>query len=242
MASDDPEGSIAQLERALAEEQRRLEKLWDAYEKQEGDLNDALDRINRLEAEIQVKETMNKSLEDLLGERDAKLRGLEIARQHQAKVAAEYEPQLAELKAAVKDQTTKYDRLLSITRDMEDELNLAKEALRSRDGWFDHYVGRLEEISTLVKQWRQIQAGNFPEFEETKPEEAEVFPDRAAKAEFIATLTKIKGLGPAKAERIFEAGITSIEALKKADVSEIADISGFTKMNAEKVVKGAKDL
>ena len=133
MASDDPEGSIAQLERALAEEQRRLEKLWDAYEKQEGDLNDALDRINRLEAEVQVKETMNKSLEDLLGERDAKLRELEIARQHQAKVAAEYEPQLIELNATVKDQTTKYDRLLSITRDMEDELNLAFDLMERAD-------------------------------------------------------------------------------------------------------------
>ena len=40
------------LEEALSLEQQRLEKLWDAYERQEKDLNAALDQINILEAEI----------------------------------------------------------------------------------------------------------------------------------------------------------------------------------------------
>ena len=37
---------VAQLESGLSLEQERLEKLWDAYEQQEKDLNDALDQIN----------------------------------------------------------------------------------------------------------------------------------------------------------------------------------------------------
>ena len=40
------------LEEALSLEKQRLEKLWDAYEQQEKDLNAALDQINILEAEI----------------------------------------------------------------------------------------------------------------------------------------------------------------------------------------------
>ena len=40
------------LEKTLSLEQRRLEKLWDAYEQQEKDLNAALNQIEILEAEI----------------------------------------------------------------------------------------------------------------------------------------------------------------------------------------------
>ena len=50
----DPEmdEQMAQLENSLGLEQQRLEKLWDAYEQQEKDLNASLDRINILESEI----------------------------------------------------------------------------------------------------------------------------------------------------------------------------------------------
>ena len=61
----DPEmdEQIAQLENSLGLEQQRLEKLWDAYEQQEKDLNASLDRINILESEIETKETMISSLQ-----------------------------------------------------------------------------------------------------------------------------------------------------------------------------------
>ena len=72
----DPEidGKVAQLESGLSLEQQRLEKLWDAYEQQEKDLNASLDQINILEADIGTKGTLVTSLQELLGERDAKLR------------------------------------------------------------------------------------------------------------------------------------------------------------------------
>ena len=90
----DPEmdEQMAQLENSLGLEQQRLEKLWDAYEQQEKDLNASLDRINILESEIETKETMISSLQELLTERDAKLRQLEVERQRQGKIEAEYEP------------------------------------------------------------------------------------------------------------------------------------------------------
>ena len=52
------EEKFAQIESSLSLEQQRLEKLWDAYEQQEKDLNAALDRINFLEADIETKQTM----------------------------------------------------------------------------------------------------------------------------------------------------------------------------------------
>ena len=61
----DPEmdGKVAQLESGLTLEQQRLEKLWDAYEQQEKDLNASLDQINILEADIETKGTMPKQVE-----------------------------------------------------------------------------------------------------------------------------------------------------------------------------------
>ena len=92
----DPEmdEQMAQLENSLGLEQQSLEKLWDAYEQQEKDLNASRDRINILESEIETKETMISSLQELLTERDAKLRQLEVERQRQGKVEAEYEPRI----------------------------------------------------------------------------------------------------------------------------------------------------
>ena len=83
---------FAQLESSLVLEQQRLEKLWDAYEQQEKDLNAALDRINFLEADIETKETMIASLQELLTERDTRITELEVERKRQSKIEAEYEP------------------------------------------------------------------------------------------------------------------------------------------------------
>ena len=131
------EEQIAQLENSLGLEQQRLEKLWDAYEQQEKDLNASLDRINYLESDIETRQTMISSLQELLTERDAKLRELEIQRQRQSKIAAEYEPKIKEMQGIIEDQTEKYERLLSITQEMEDELDLARQSLHARDGWFN---------------------------------------------------------------------------------------------------------
>ena len=105
------EEQIAQLENSLGLEQQRLEKLWDAYEQQEKDLNASLDRINYLESDIETRQTMISSLQELLTERDAKLRELEIQRQRQSKIAAEYEPKIKEMQGIIEDQTEKYERL-----------------------------------------------------------------------------------------------------------------------------------
>ena len=100
----DPEmdEQMAQLENSLGLEQQRLEKLWDAYEQQEKDLNASLDRINILESEIETKETMISSLQELLTERDAKLRQLEVERQRQGKIEAEYEPRIKKMDDTIK--------------------------------------------------------------------------------------------------------------------------------------------
>jgi len=233
----DPEidGKVAQLESGLSLEQQRLEKLWDAYEQQEKDLNASLDQINILEADIGTKGTLITSLQELLGGRDAKLRELEVERQRQIKVEAEYGPRIKEMEDTIKDQTDKYDRLLSITQEMESELDLARRSLHARDSWFNLNVSSLESISDLIKEWRDIQAGKFPEGRSSRG-------PGGGKTEFVEAISTIKGLGAVKAENLYDSGFHTVEELKAASVEDIASVVGFTNLSANKVVNGAKEL
>ena len=229
------EEQMAQLENSLGLEQQRLEKLWDAYEQQEKDLNASLDRINILESEIETKETMISSLQELLTERDAKLRQLEVERQRQGKIEAEYEPRIKKMNDTISDQTEKYERLLSITQEMEDELDLARKSLHARDNWFNLNISSLESITDIIKEWRNIQGGKFPTVKETSG-------PGGGKSEFVSQVAKIKGLGAVKAENLYDSGFHTVGDLKAATVNDISSVVGFTKMSATKVVNGAKDL
>ena len=233
----DPETDekFAQLESSLVLEQQRLEKLWDAYEQQEKDLNAALDRINFLEADIETKETMIASLQELLTERDTRITELEVERQRQSKIEAEYEPRIKTMEENMTDQTEKYDRLLSITQEMEDELDLARRSLHARDSWFNANVSSLEAVSEVIKEWRNIQGGKFPEI---KPASG----PGGGKSEFVSAVSKIKGLGAMKAENLYDSGFHTVEDLKGASLDDIAGVVGFTKLSASKVVKGVKSL
>jgi len=229
------EENFAQIESSLSLEQQRLEKLWDAYELQEKDLNAALDRINFLEADIETKQTMITSLQELLMERDTKLRDMEIERQRQGKVEAQYEPRIRVMEDTMNDQTVKYDRLLSITQEMEDELDLARKSLHARDSWFNLNVSSLESISEVIKEWRSIQAGKFPAVGKASG-------PGGGKSEFVQAVAKIKGLGTIKAENLYDSGFHTISDLKAASLDDISSVIGFTKLSASKVVTGAKDL
>lgn len=229
------EEKFAQIESSLSLEQQRLEKLWDAYELQEKDLNAALDRINFLEADIETKQTMITSLQELLMERDTKLRDMEIERQRQGKVEAQYEPRIRVMEDTMNDQTEKYDRLLSITQEMEDELDLARKSLHARDSWFNLNVSSLESISEVIKEWRSIQAGKFPAVGKASG-------PGGGKSEFVKAVAKIKGLGTIKAENLYDSGFHTISDLKAASLDDISSVIGFTKLSASKVVTGAKDL
>ena len=233
----DPETDekFAQIESSLSLEQQRLEKLWDAYEQQEKDLNAALDRINFLEADIETKETMITSLQELLTERDTKITELEVERQRQSKVESEYEPRIQAMDTTMNDQTEKYDRLLSITQEMEDELDLARRSLHARDSWFNANVSSLESIAEVIKEWRSIQGGKFPETKETSG-------PGGGKNEFVDAVSKIKGLGSIKAENLYDSGFHTVEDLKAASIDDVATVVGFTKLSASKAVNGANEL
>ena len=58
-----------------------------------------------------------------------------------------------------------------------------------------------------------------------------------AEKEVIDELTKIKGIGKAKAETLYRTGFDSLEKLKKASVKEFEKIDGITEILAKEIVE-----
>lgn len=235
-AQTDSDFRINQLEQALAEEQRRLEKLWDAYERQERELDAIMSRVQYLETELEVKEKHIVSLEEMLAERDRRIRELEVQQSHHKKLAADYEPRLDDLKNGLEDSQTKFDKLLAISEELEEELGVAKEAIAARDHWFENHVGPMEEMARYIRNWRDIQRGSFL-LEDSKKEK-----ETLARDEFMDLLTTIPGIGQVKAERIYKAGFNSLAKLKAASVDDLMALEGFTAVHANKVIAGVKEL
>ena len=90
-------------------------------------------------------------------------------------------------------------------------------------------------VAAVSKEWRSIQAGNFP-----APSSGGG--PGGSKADFITAVSKIKGLGKVKAEQLYDGGFHTIEALQAASLEDISGVSGFTKLTAQKIVDCAKLL
>ena len=90
-----------------------------------------------------------------------------------------------------------------------------------------------EKILEISKKF--FQAGRFPEVKESSG-------PGGGKNEFIAAISKIKGLGAMKAENLYDAGFHTVDDLKAANIDDVASVVGFTKLSASKAVNGAKDL
>ncbi len=227
---------LAQMHKALADEQRRLEKLWDAYERQEKDMDALMSRLQYLETELEVKDKHIASMEEMLSERDKRIREMEVQQSHHQKLASEYEPRIDDLKEGLDDTQTKFDKLLAISEELEDELNVAKGALVARDEWFESHVSSMEEISRIIREWRDIQKGSFLVEDSEKDGAAQ------AKEDFFKLITQIPGLGNVMAERLYKAGFTSITKLRAASVDELTAMEGITAVKAHKILAGAKDV
>jgi len=62
-----------------------------------------------------------------------------------------------------------------------------------------------------------------------------------AKKDVIDSLTKVKGIGQAKAEEIYKKGFDSLEKLKKSSLEDFVKIDGITESLAKELVKSFQD-
>lgn len=74
------------------------------------------------------------------------------------------------------------------------------------------------------------------ELEKTKKKADIPKKKRKSKREVLEEFLKIQGVGKAKAEKLYEAGYRSLEELKNADVDDIAEVKGFTRASAKRLL------
>ena len=101
---DSPEQRVRRLETRLAEETQRLERLYEAYRKAEGDIADKQALIDVLEKEALDREIEREGLEHLLSEKDNKIRELELDGAKSSKRVEHLEPELEKMEEGEKQE------------------------------------------------------------------------------------------------------------------------------------------
>lgn len=152
--------------RRLDEEQKRLEKLWDAFKLQERELQDAIDKGNRLERELMDKDSNRARLESELEENTAQVRRLndenvELTEQIE-KLTARIDQlrDMESLRSQAEDYKAKYEaererlaKLFALYEESEAERERLMREVEITDQWFSENKDALEKVSRSLR-WR----------------------------------------------------------------------------------------
>lgn len=219
------------------EEQGRLIKLWDAYEAQEKELNEAHQKIQDAFAVIEEKERTIAALKELIERKDEEIRDNEIKIATLGKTCSRYEPMIEELKEKYKNEKEKLAKLYAVTEDLDDDLNLARSAIRSRDSWFIENIGSFERLSEVIDERKKIMKGKISK--EAKMDKFLKIPIQT-KDEIVEIFQKIPGVGHSKAVALYETGFKDLKTLQKAKKEQLLEVKGFSEKLVEKVIKELK--
>jgi hypothetical protein len=134
----------------LSQDQERLAKLWDAYEIQEKELELSMKKIatmeNKLKEMNRVTDVLKKAMED----RDREIRELELKLVSMEEEKSKFEPKMNELTKLYQEEKDRYSKLFTITEELEEELEKAKNESEIKDKWFERNVGMLENLRESI--------------------------------------------------------------------------------------------
>lgn len=156
----------AEHRRKLEEEQRRLEKLWDAFKLQESELRSASEKASRLERDLLDKDSSKARLEAEVEDKEKQLRAVEgendELRAQVDKLTSKLE-QLKDMEAMrsqAEDYRAKYEaererlaKLFAVYEESEAERERMRRELEVTDQWFEENKDALEKISRSLR-WR----------------------------------------------------------------------------------------
>lgn len=219
------------------EEQGRLIKLWDAYEAQEKELNESQQKIQDAFAVIEEKERTIAALKELIEKKDEEIRDNEINITKLEKTRDRYEPMIEELKEKYANEKEKLAKLYAVTEDLDEDLNIAKDAIQTRDKWFMENIGAIERLSEAIDERKKIMKGKISK--EAKMDQL-LKKTVQTKDEVIEVFQKIPGIGHSKAVALYEAGYDDLKILMKASKEKLLEVKGFSEKLAEKIAKELK--
>ena len=148
---DSPEQRVRRLETRLAEETQRLERLYEAYRKAEGDIADKQALIHVLEKEALDREIEREGLEHLLSEKDNKIRELELDGAKSSKRVEHLEPELEKMEEKYSKERAMLGRVYEITEELDEQLQTAQSELEARDDWYVQHMKVFEDLNQAIK-------------------------------------------------------------------------------------------
>ena len=154
-----PEVRVRQLEEELETQTQRLEKLYTAYKKAEEDIADRDAIIDVLEKEALDREIEREGLEQLLSEKDVRIRELELDGAKASKRVEHLEPELETMEEKFSREKARLGRVFEVAEELDEALQTATVELTTRDDWYVQHMKLFEDLSKAVQvRYEMIEA------------------------------------------------------------------------------------
>ena len=146
-----PDLRIRQLEEDLAKEKDRLEKLYAGYTglKESADEKDAT--IDVLERQMIDKEIEMEGLQELLSDKDNRIRDLELDGAKNSQKVKHLEPELQKMEEMYSRESARLGRVFEVAEDLDEALRVAKGQLTARDDWYAQHMRLFEDLSQAIQ-------------------------------------------------------------------------------------------
>jgi len=146
-----PEVRVRQLETELETQTQRLEKLYIGYKKAEEDLADRNAIIDVLEKEALDREIEREGLEQLLSEKDNRIRELELDGAKAQKRVEHLEPELETMEEKFSREKARLGRVFEVAEELDEALQTATVELTTRDDWYVQHMKLFEDLNKAVQ-------------------------------------------------------------------------------------------
>jgi chromosome segregation ATPase len=156
--SGDDEGTITdevrirQLTEELSAQTERVTKVFSAFEQAEKEIVQLKAEIDVLEGEVIDKEIEREGIEQLLGEKDHRLRDLELTSAKRSKQVDHLEPELEKMEEKFTREKDRLTRVFEIAEELDNDLRLAVAELKARDDWYVDHMKVFEDLNKAIKR------------------------------------------------------------------------------------------
>ena len=149
--NDSPDLQIRQLEEDLTKEKDRLEKLYAGYTalKDTSDEKDAT--IDVLERQMIDKEIEMEGLQELLSDKDNRIRDLELDGAKNSQRVKHLEPELQKMEEMYSRESARVGRVFEVAEALDEALRVARAQLTARDDWYAQHMRLFEDLSQAIQ-------------------------------------------------------------------------------------------
>jgi hypothetical protein len=146
-----PEVRIRQLDEELLQQTERVTKLFSAFEQAEKEIIQLKAEIEVLEKEVIDKEIEREGYEQLLGEKDHRIRDLELTGAKRGKQVDHLEPELEMMEEKFTREKERLTRVFEIAEELDNDRRLAVAELKARDDWYVDHMRVFEDLNKAIK-------------------------------------------------------------------------------------------